>query len=418
MSKWVLRDYQEKAFEKALPILLRFKMVYLAMEERTGKSIVALALGNAVKARSVLIVTKKGGKDKKVLRGWEETLKNFAHKFEATLVNYQAVKKLPKNKSYDLIIVDEPHSHISAFPKRSKTWMDLRSRTGQAMIIFSSATPHAQGYHQLYNQLAISNHSPFHPIVNPYDWFQKYAMRDKEGQVQTVKINATTSVVDYKAVRGDMIKAKTDHLFVTLTRTDAGFEHEPEDELHYIELEEHTKLVYNTLIKDKALSFELSSTGKEYDLICDTPISLRWACHQLEGGALKINNEYINLGNNEKVEYILKTWGDTEELVIMYQYKADLIKLQKFFKKAVLLQASTYAEGIDLYEHAHLVIYSQDFSTAKHTQRRARQANLKRDTPITVHYLLVKKAVSEQVYKTVSVNKEDFVDSRFERVEL
>ena len=65
-----------------------------------------------------------------------------------------------------------------------------------------------------------------------------------------------------------------------------------------------------------------------------------------------------------------------------------------------------------------MIIYSQDFSTARHTPRRARQANKNRKDEILVHYLLVKKAISEQVYDTVSVNKTNFVDSTYIREEI
>ena len=84
------------------------------------------------------------------------------------------------------------------------------------------------------------------------------------------------------------------------------------------------------------------------------------------------------------------------------------------FKQAKLLQATSYAEGVDLHQYKHLVIYSQDFSTARHTQRRARQANKNRKEAIIVHFLLVKGGISERVYKTVSINKKNFVDTVFE----
>jgi hypothetical protein len=138
----------------------------------------------------------------------------------------------------------------------------------------------------------------------------------------------------------------------------------------------------------------------------------------IEGGVLKIGEQYLSLGNTEKIDYILNKWGDTEDLVIMYQYIQEGVKLNKYFKKAKILQGTANAEGVDLHKHKHLVIYSQDFSTAKHTQRRARQANLNREDEIRVHFLLVKKAISEQVYKVCSVNKKNFVDSVFERKTL
>jgi ERCC4-related helicase len=132
----------------------------------------------------------------------------------------------------------------------------------------------------------------------------------------------------------------------------------------------------------------------------------------------KIGKNYHILRNSEKIQYIINNWGDTEDLVIMYNYIAEQDKLQQHFKKALILQATSYAEGVDLHKYKHLVVYSQDFSTARHTQRRARQANKQREEPITVHFLLVKKAISEQVYKTVSVNKKNFVDSVFKRNKL
>ena len=99
----------------------------------------------------------------------------------------------------------------------------------------------------------------------------------------------------------------------------------------------------------------------------------------------------------------------------MYNYIAEGQKLRASFNNAKILQATSNAEGIDLSHIDHLIIYSQDFSTARHTQRRARQANMKRDRPIVVHFLLVSGAVSEQVYTTVSLNKQNFIDVLFER---
>jgi len=138
----------------------------------------------------------------------------------------------------------------------------------------------------------------------------------------------------------------------------------------------------------------------------------------LEGGVAKIEKQYLCLDNQEKIDYIKEHFHDSLDLVIMYNYIAEKAKLEDSFVNARILQATSYAEGVDLSMHKNLVIYSQDFSTARHTQRRARQCNLKRDKPINVHYLLVKKAISEQVYKTVSLNKKNFVDSVFEREEL
>jgi len=138
----------------------------------------------------------------------------------------------------------------------------------------------------------------------------------------------------------------------------------------------------------------------------------------IEGGVTKIEDQYLQLKNREKIDYILKTWGDTANTVIMYNYIAEGNKLREVFKNCPILHATSYAEGVDLSMYDNLVVYSMNFSTSKHSQRRARQANQLRKDPINVHFLLVKKAVSEQVYKTVAINKRNFVDSVFTREKL
>src|SRR5690606_37668489 len=102
----------------------------------------------------------------------------------------------------------------------------------------------------------------------------------------------------------------------------------------------------------------------------------------------------------------------------MYNYIDDGIKLRQHFRSAEILQATANAECVDLSMYEHLIVYSQDFKTAKYSQRRARQANKYRKTKITVHFLLVKGGISEQVYNTVALNKENFVDSVFNKEKL
>lgn len=407
---WEAKQHQLDGADEAFAVLKDYGLVYLSWEERTGKSITDLVIAEKCPTvEKVLVVTKK-----KALDGWYETLKNFKHEKYYHPVNYHSVGKV-KGK-FDLVILDEAHSNISGYPKRSKIWTDVREKTQGLPIIYNSATAHAQGYQLLFNQFALSDWSPWKRFPDFYEWFKYYAIRDKDGKLPTTRISPTQSVPDYTMIREQEVLASVKHLFTIRTRVQLGFEHEPEDQLHYIELDKKIKDIYNELVTKKLLAFTHSETGKEYILVCDVPIKLRFALHMLEGGTLKINDDYINLGNNEKADYIMKTWGDTNDLVIMYQYIADRIKLERMFKKAKILQSTSYAEGIDLSMYKHLVIYSQDFSTARHTQRRARQANMSRTEEIKVHYLLVRKGVSEMVYKTVSINKKNYVDTVFERI--
>lgn len=391
---------QVQVAAEALPILKTYGIVYLAMEERTGKSLTALLIAEQTTAKKVGIITKK-----KAFDDWAALVQAYPIEgVEVIVTTYHQYHKCDLD-SVDLFILDESHNYLSAFPKPSAMQKKLRMRTYNSPIIFSSATPHAQGYQQLYHQFQMTKYSPWASYQNFYRWFKVY------GTMYTITVQSR-EINMYDKCDEERILACCQHLFISYTRKELGFEQEPEDRLHYVELADVTKQVYNTLLDDNIIMLEAG------ELVCDTSSKLRFALHMLEGGVAKIGKADIVLRNTEKVEYIKKVFGDHAKLVIMYNYKAEKIKLESHFKKARLLQATSYAEGVDLHTYDDLVIYSQDFSTARHTQRRARQANMKRKDPIHVHYILVKKAISEQVYKTVSVNKKNFVDSVFKRTSL
>lgn len=390
--------YQVDLADQVYAVLNANGLAYLAAEERTGKTLASILVIERTNVSKVLVLTKKNA-----LPGWKDTLAKFKHDKDYTVTNYHQAAKL--KPEFDLVVLDEAHNYISSYPKPSALWKVVSQLTPGLPILYISATPHAQGYQQLYHQFKLSSFSPWAKFKNFYQWFKVY------GKPVTIEINGI-QVTQYTRTHEDLVLEDVEHLFISKTRQELGFAHEPEDQLHYVELGEAAKWTYNQLIEHNIVELKAGT------LVCDTNSKLRFALHQLEGGTAKIDGKDIVLGNEEKVEYIKRTWGDTDDLVIMYNYKAEKLKLEALFKHARLLQATSYAEGVDLSMHKHLVIYSQDFSTARHTQRRARQANAKRDSAIIVHFLLVKKGISAQVYKTVSKNKRNFVDSVFQRTKL
>lgn len=423
MKPW---KHQVDIAKQAANKLSEYLIVYLAMEERTGKSLTALLTTEQVNVQSVLILTKK-----KALTDWDDLIVNQEDLTKDYFVtNYHSAWRLPAN--YDLVILDEAHNYISAYPKIGTTETDRRLLRKKGKdnrniydacerlcagkpIIYLSATPYAQGPQLLYHQLSLSKWSPWRQWRTFYSWFKEF------GIPYTIELRGR-SVNQYDKAQKSKVVQSCEHLFITKTRKELGFEKEPEDVLHFVELDSSTKEIYNELNKD-----DMAFLAEWHEpLVCDTVMKLRTSLHMLEGGGAKIDHfekgkkkaNYIVLSNTEKVDYIKAKWGDTEGLVIMYNYKVELIKLQDHFKHAVILQATSFSEGIDLSGFSTLVVYSQDYSTARHTQRRARQCNMYRDTDIDINYILVKKAVSHQAYNTVSVNKKNYVDSTFERTKL
>jgi hypothetical protein len=386
------RQHQIKIANEAVELIKDYNLAYIAAEERTGKTLAAILVAEQLKAKC-LVITKA-----KAIPGWLETLAAYKASVAVDVVSFHQAYK--QTADYELIIVDEAHSMLSAYPKPGKIQQQVKAIAKSKQVLYLSATPHAQGYAQLFHQLQVSSFSPFRSYANFYAWFSHY------GKAYTIKVNGF-DLAQYDRVKDEEIVKATQHLFIKATRAELGFEHEPTDQVHYVELSADTKYAYNELLTHKLIE---TSAGV---IVADNISKLRTSLHQIEGGTIKIDNTYHVLRNQEKIDYIKKHFKDSNELVIMYNYKAELTKLQQHFKNAVLLQGTSYAEGVDLSGHKHLVIYSQDFSTARHTQRRARQANVNRTLPINVHFLLVKKAISDEVYKTVSVNKKNYVDSVF-----
>lgn len=396
-------DYQETLGLIGYGILKANGLVYYACEERAGKTLSAVRCAEHRVADTgetdVLVITKK-----KALAGWTHTLAEYKSNINFHVTTFHQVHKLD-DRDWSLVIIDEAHSYISGFPKPSKMWKTIKSTVYGAEIIYLSATPHAQGYHLLYHQFALSAHSPWRKYNNFYTWHRQF------GEPYSIWVSGR-QVDQYDRCDDELVAGTIDHLFITKTRAELGFDQEPEDIVHYVELGSNATYVYNHLVKHKWVDL---SVGR---LICDTGSKLRYALHMLEGGVCKIDKAYHTLANSEKIDYIIEHFGDSPDTVIMYQYIQEGVKLRAAFKQAEILQGTSYAEGVDLSMYDHLVIYSQDFSTAKHSQRRARQANKERKSPIKVHFLLVKKGVSEQVYTCVSKNKQNFVDSRFERTKI
>ena len=399
--------HQVDIADRAYDILKHNGWVYIAAEERTGKTLASILIAEQSKAEKILVLTKK-----KALDGWNDTLFNYGYHnlsghwikgnkiFKVT--NYHQAAKLKGD--YDLVILDEAHSYLAAFPKVGKIWKDAYKLVYGKPIIYLSATPYAESLSQLYNQLRLSVWSPWAKFKNFYQWHRAYGLPDK--------VRTPYGLVDtYKKVKEELVLKDVEDKFIKLTRADIGFEHEPNDILHYVTLNPETDRLIKQCVKTEMLS--IPELGIEEPL--DTPMKQRTTIYMLEGGAAKVDNDYIELPNKEKIDYIKATWGDTDDMVIMYQFIAEGLKLNKAFKNARILQGDAYSEGVDLRDKKHLIIYSMSFSTSKYIQRRARQANKKRKEPIDVHFLLVKKGISEEVYKSVALKRENFTKNSYER---
>ena len=112
-------DYQVTLADDGAVILREHMMVYLAMEERTGKTLTSILIAESVNVSKVLVITKK-----KAMDGWNETLAKYKPSKTFDIINYHQAHK--KTGYYDLVILDEAHNYISSFPKPGLIWKQLR----------------------------------------------------------------------------------------------------------------------------------------------------------------------------------------------------------------------------------------------------------------------------------------------------
>ena len=384
---------------KALEILKLKGYVYINGQPRSGKTLTSILVAEQTKANNIIVLTKKAAID-----GWlkftEQSSKNF------TVINYEqlgriegrSIKYKYNPNDFQLIIIDESHN-IGAFPKPSSRQKIIRGFANQLPHIHLSGTPVIESACAIYHQMAISRYNPFYTIRTFYEFHNIYGIKD----YIWIRGQQVPQYDKFKPELLELIKAFT----VYMSQADAGITTSIDDKLHYIELNPELKELYNQLFTKKVITIN----GIEY--LADSTMKLRTALHQLEGGTLKVDNEYINLPYNDKVLYILNNFGDSEDIGIMCHFLEERNKLSKIFKHAKLFSSNAHAEGVDLSHLKHFIIYSSDYSGARFVQRRERIANINGSNTTTVHHLLVKKAISEKVYNTVS-KKRDFNNETFE----
>lgn len=406
MSEWNYLPHQIEMADEAEKIIRENALVYIVAQERTGKTGTTINIVERLRPHFILVITKK-----RAIDGWLEHLEKLPDlRKNYTVTNYEQVHKLPLNK-YDLVVLDEAHANLSMFPKTGVRWKAVEKLTRGKVIIYLSATPSGQSLSQLYNQFALSTWSPWRRYPSFYKWYKDYG-------IPKSKFISGRTIIDYTDTDEDRIRKETNHLLVTLTRKEIGFKHEPVDILHMIDLHPDIIDLQRRIIKDRYIPEGDKILNSKNELVVDTPGKLMSVLHQLAGGTCKVDDhESVSLDEKylTKIKFIKETFGDKAENVLFYNYKQEKILLEKEFKNCRILQATSYAEGISLAEYKLLIIYSNDFSASRYSQRRARQCNVFREEEINVHYIL-DKGISKQAYETVNEKNINFIAKYFKGI--
>ena len=111
----IFRQYQNDIIEKGSNILKNNNILYLAMEVRTGKTLVSLKIADLLNFKKVLFITKKKSIDT-ILSDYSKLKPNY----EIVVINNESLHTVLDN-DFDILISDE-HHRLSSFPKQNKTF--------------------------------------------------------------------------------------------------------------------------------------------------------------------------------------------------------------------------------------------------------------------------------------------------------
>lgn len=387
-----LRDYQLELSHKACGILKDKRIVYLAMQVRTGKTLTALHTAHIYGAKNVLFLTKK-----KAISSIESDYKNFGYSFNVTIVNDEQLPKIECN--YDLIIHDE-HHRFGAFPKPSQRVKEFKLKFSRIPMIFLSGTPAAESYSQMFHQFWVSGYTPFKE-VDFYKWAKSY-VNVKQKQLGYAIVN------DYSDAKVEAIDKVIEPYILKFTQEESGFESKVNEHVIY----------YPTLCRNliERLEKDLIIEGKENVILADTPVKLLQKVHQLEGGTIKFENGKSMILNTRKAEFI-RYHFEGKKLAILYYFVEELELLKLVFPnhttdldefnrtdKHYIGQQYSSAMGVNLSKAHCLVFYNFGYSGTNFIQARDRMTVKER--PVNdVYFIYGKGSLSEKIHKTVSQKK-------------
>lgn len=407
----MLRPYQIKIANKAFQIISELNIVYLSLEMRVGKTLIALKTADMCGANSVLFITKK-----KAISSIEKDFKsegNFG--FVLDVVNYEQVHKCDPT-DYDLIIVDEAHS-LGKYPKPSLRTKRIKKIVGDKKLILLSGTPSPESYSQLYHQFWVSDYSPFDES-NFYKWAKAGYVFVKEVYRNGFKLN------DYSNADQTFIMAILEPYLINFTREEAGFtQSEVIEKVIKLPCPPSISQMVRTLLRERYYAF---ADGTE--ILCDTAVKLQSKIHQVFSGTVKTESGDYKFLSTYKADFIKKHYIDTriaifykfvaegEILKMMFaeKYTEDPMKFESFKYRIFLSQIQSGSMGISLASADILIFYNIDFSAVQYWQARSRLQTMNRTSPPIVHWLFSDIGIEHKIMNVI-INKKDYTTRYFKR---
>lgn len=394
-----LRDYQIEIADRGSDILSEYRILYLSMQTRTGKTLTALQICKNLLFKHVLFVTKK-----KAIPSIEKDFEDIGKPFNILITNYESLHKV--EQAFDCVIIDEAHS-IGAFPKPSLRTKQLKMICRGLPIIYLSGTPTPEGYSQIFHQFWISSFSPFFNYVNFYKWAHQF-VDVKKKYLYNREIN------DYSCANEEQVKSKIKHLFITYSQEEAGFEKTIEEEVLYCVMDSKISVLREVLKRD--LVYE-SKDG--WQLVADTAVRLQQLDHQISSGTVIDYEDNKHILDTSKADFI-KNYFNGKKIVIFYKFRAEFDLLKQVFDNwtdipevfqvkhdsTFLGQFQSAREGIRLDTADALIFYNIDFSALSYFQSKDRIVSFERKKDAKLYWIFSVGGIEKNIYKAVTSKKD------------
>ena len=404
------RDYQNEIIIKGYKILLEHKLLYLAMEVRTGKTLTSLGICNYIfleKGFNVLFVTKK-----KAISSIVDDYNLYNPRYNLEVINYESLHKIQKN-NWDAIICDEAHC-MGAFPKPSKRTKQIKEllQINNPYYILLSGTPTPESYSQMYHQVYGHPSSPFSKYKNFYKFASLYI------DIK-LKYLGGFNTKDYSQGKLGIIKAMKPYT-LSYTQKEAGYKVKTTEKFLEVDLKKSTYNLCNLLKK------QLVIQGKKEVILADTGVKLMSKLHQMYSGTVKFESGKSMVLDFSKAKYI-KSKFKNKKIGIFYKFTAELKALKETLgdsltteldefnstNKSIALQIVSGREGISLKKADCLVYYNIDFSATSYWQSRDRMTTKDR-LKNNIYWLFSKNGIEKNIYSAVS-KKKDYTLQHFKR---
>jgi len=403
-----LRDYQKRIAKEGVDILNKHGLLYLALQVRVGKTLTSLAICDMLKCDDVLFITKL-----KVVPSIHKDHQMLGSQYKLTCLNYESLHKLEGLK-FDVIICDEAHT-LGAFPKPSKRAKQVKDlvHKSRCKVIFLSGTPTPESYSQMYHQLYVHPNNPFRSYINFYRWANEF-VKVKIKYIGAMKVN------DYSQALEPNIKNAINHLIITHTQEESGFESKIKEIIYFTPMKASTYAMCDKLKKDLVIQ------GKDDVILADTGAKLMSKLHQMYSGTIILESGKRQILDDSKAQFIVRAFHG-KKIGIFYKFKAEWDLLKQIFgdnltddleefnstNKSIALQIQSGREGISLRNAEALVYYNIDFSSVSYWQSRDRMTTIDRKFN-DIYWIFSKGGIEEKIYKVVQ-EKKDYTLSYFKK---